>query len=84
MYYSYIYNKNPNTDSLDTTQITQFISLMEKIMSDPDSDLTGKHILIRHSGPTYTTLSDALDFLEMNILVYMSSLLEGAYTGARA
>jgi hypothetical protein len=57
---------------------------MEKIMDDPDSDLTGKHILIRHSGAMYHTLSDALDTLETNILTYMSSLLEGGYTGAGA
>ena len=53
---------------------------MEKIRLDPDSDSTGQHILIRHTGAQYHLLIDSMDRLEQNILVFMNSLLEGNTT----
>ena len=77
MYYAYLENQ-PSAGDIDATQMARFCKLMEKIKLDPDNDPTGQHILIRHHGPEYHDLIDGMDNLEQNILIFMTSLLEGA------
>ena len=64
-------------NDIDATEIARFCKLMESIQHDPDSDPTGLHILVRHHGHEYYALVEGMDRLEQNILVFMTSLLEG-------